>query len=166
MNKFSLSLYSFFIVFVAIMTGCDVVNKNMQQSNIELLADNLTLNYQLIESKKTCDILDDKPQQPCYVFQLSLTMPMKFEQQGWEIYFIQVNPIISVESNHFAIKRISGELHRLYATEQFEGFDKDKTVQILFTTKAVELNATPLLPNFYVMSEGLKATLIKSSLLN
>lgn len=165
MKKTPLSIYSLIILLLVIITGCDVVNKDLQQSDIQQLANNLKVKYELIEVKTNGGCINDKSLDNCYLFQLSFTMPMAFEKSGWEIYFSQKNLIMKAESRDFAIEKINGELHRLYAKKQFKGFEKNKPVQVLLTTKVVELNATPFPPNFYVMSEGLKATLIKSSFL-
>jgi len=164
MKKLSLSLYSLIILLLVIVTGCDLVNKDIQQSDIELLAQNLELSYKFVEVQSETDCLANKSLTQCYKFKLSLTMPIAFDKPGWEIYFSQKNLIIKAQSSDFAIEKINGELHRLYAKEQFSGFEQDKTIQILLTSKAVELQDALLRPNFYVMSEGLKATVIKSSL--
>jgi len=164
MKKLSLSIYSLIILLLVIFTGCDLVSKGLQQSDIELLAQNLELNYEFVEVKNQADCIANKSLEQCYIFQISLTMPLTFHKLGWEIYFSQKNLIIKAESRDFAIEKINGELHRLYAKEQFKGFEQGETIQILVTSKAVQLEDALLQPNFYVMSEGLKATVIKSSL--
>ena len=164
MNKLPLSLYSLIILLLVIVTGCDLASKDLKQSDIELLAQNLELSYEFVEVKDKADCLANKSLEQCYIFQLSLTMPVAFDKRGWEIYFSQKNLIIKAESYDFTIEKINGELHRLYAKEQFKGFEQDKTIQILLTSKTVQLKDALLRPNFYVMSEGLKATVIKSSL--
>ena len=42
-------------------------------------------------------------------------------------------------------------------------YTQEKIIRILLTAKAVQLKDALLLPNFYVMSKGLKATVIKNS---
>ena len=163
MKKIPVTIYSLIILLLVIVTGCDVINKDIQQSDIQQLTDNLKVNYELIEVKTNCGCLNDKSLDKCYLFQLSLTMPMAFNKQGWEIYFSQKNLIIKAESHNFAIEKINGELHRLYPKEQFKGFEQEKIIRILLTAKAVQLKDALLLPNFYVMSKGLKATVIKNS---
>jgi len=162
-KKVPLNIYSFIILLLVIITGCDLVNNDLQQSDIELLAQNLELSYEFVEIRDKADCLAGKPLKQCYIFQLSITMPMAFDKPGWEIYFSQKNLIIEAESHYFTIEKINGELHRLFAKEQFGGFEQDKTFQISLTAKAVQLEDALLLPNFYVMSEGLKATVIKST---
>ncbi len=153
-----------FILLLISSTGCDVVTKDIQQSDLQLLADNLELNYELLKINKDGDCLTDKTLDECYVFQLSLTMPMAFYKRDWGIYFSQKNPIIAIESEDFTVKQISGELNQLKANEHFKGFEKNKTIYITLTSKAVQLKDALLLPNFYVMSEGLTASVIKSTL--
>ncbi len=164
MKKVPLSIYSLIILLLVIVTGCDIVSKDIQQSDIELLAQNLELSYKFLEVKDKTDCLGNKSLEQCYIFKLSLTMPIDFDKSGWEIYFSQKNLIIKAESRDFTIEKMNGELHRLYAKENFKGFEQGKTIQILLTSKAVHLKDALLRPNFYVMSEGLKATAIKSSL--
>jgi len=163
-KKVPLSLYSLIIILLAIVTGCDLASKDLKQSDIELLAQNLELSYEFVEVKDKAECLANKPLEQCYIFKLSLSMPITFDKPGWEIYFSQKNLIIKAESRDFAVEKINGELHRLYAKEKFRGFEPGKTIQILLTSKTVELQDTLLRPNFYVMSESLMATVIKSSL--
>ncbi|MCJ8292952.1 MAG: carbohydate-binding domain-containing protein [Colwellia sp.] len=163
MKKPPFSIYSLIILLLVIITGCDVINNDIQQSDIQKLADNLKVNYELIEVKTNGGCLNDETLDKCYLFQLSLTMPMAFDKQGWEIYFSQKNLVMKAESHNFSIEKINGELHRLYAKEQFKGFDQEKTIRILLTAKAIQLKDALLLPNFYVMSNGLKAIVIKNS---
>jgi len=166
MNKISLSLYSFIIIFLAIITGCDLDSKILQQSDIQRLADNLQVKYELVQIQSKHDCLNDEALNECYLFQLSLTMPMPFDKQGWEIYFSQKNLIIKTQSRNFSIEKINGELHRLFAKPYFTGFEQEKTITILLTSKAVELEDALLLPNFYVMSKDLKTALIKNTCCN
>jgi len=158
----------YYVVIIALLIGsvsCDIVTKNIQQSDLKLLANNLKLSYKFLEVRKGADCLLDESLAECYIFQLSLTMPIQFNKQGWQIYFTQRNPVIKTESHEFTFEKINGDLHRLYAKTQFKGFEKNKTIQIVLITKAVQLDDALLQPNFYVMSENLKATVIKSSLL-
>jgi len=163
-NKLPLSLYSLIILLLVIVTGCDLASKDLKQSDIELLAKNLELSYEFVEVKDKAECLANKSLEQCYIFKLSLSMPITFDKPGWEIYFSQKNLIIKAESRDFAVEKINGELHRLYAKEKFSGFEQGKTMLILLTSKAVQLEDALLLPNFYVMSKGLKATVIKSTL--
>ena len=80
------------------------------------------------------------------------------------MYFSLENLVIKTECQYFSIEKINGELHRLYAKEQFRGFKPQKSIQILLTTNARQLENALVQPNFYVMAEGLKATAIISSL--
>ena len=162
--KIPLHYYAIVILLLIINIGCDVVTKDIQQSDIQILADNLKLNLKFLEVREGDDCLANKLLEKCYIFQLSLTMPIAFDKPGWEIYFSQKNLIMKAESRYFTIEKITGELHRLYTKEQFKGFEPETTIQIILITKAVQLKDALLQPNFYVMSEGLKATVIKSSL--
>ncbi len=164
MKKTPLSFYRLIALLLILITGCDVVNNDIKQSDIKLFAENIEINYELVSVKSNLDCSANKLLRSCYLFQLSLTMPMAFNKPGWEIYFSQKNLIVKAESRYFAIEKITGELHRLYAKEQFNGFKQGKTLQISLTAKAVQLEDALLRPNFYVMSKGLKATVIKSSL--
>jgi hexosaminidase len=163
MKKISLSLYSCIIIFLAIITGCDLDSNILRQSDIQLLADNLQVKYELVKIQSKDDCLNDETLHECYLFQLSLTMPMAFDKQDWEIYFSQKNLIMKTESNDFSIEKINGELHRLFAKQHFAGFEQEKTITILLTSKAVELEDALLLPNFYVMSKDLKTAVIKNT---
>jgi len=164
MRDIPVSIYSFIILLLVIITGCDLASNRLQQSDIELLAENLELSYEFVEVREKTDCLANKSLERCYVFQLSLTMPIAFKKLGWEIYFSLENLVIKTESQDFSIEKINGELHRLYAKEQFRGFKPQKTIQILLATNARQLENTLLQPNFYVMAEGLKAKAIISSL--
>ncbi len=158
----------YYVVIIALLIcniSCDIVTKNIQKSDLKLLANNLKLSYKFMEVREGTNCLPDKSLEQCYIFQLSLTMPIRFNEKGWQIYFSQKNPVIKTESREFTIEKINGDLHRLYAKEQFKGFEQEKTIQIVLITKAVQLEDALLQPNFYVMSESLMATVIKSSLL-
>ncbi len=94
--KTSLHCCVIIILLLISSIGCDVVTTDMQQSDLQLLADKLELNYELIKVNKGVDCLTDKTLDKCYVFQLSLTMPVPFYKHGWDIYFSQKNTIIAI----------------------------------------------------------------------
>ncbi len=163
MKRIPLNIYSLIIVLLVIVTGCDAVNTGLQQRDIQQIADNLKLKYELINEKAKDTCLNDGQLDKCYLFQLSLTMPMAFDKQGWEIYFSQKNLVIKTQSHNFSIEKINGELHRLFAKKEFTGFEQEKTIPILVTAKAVQLEDALLLPNFYVMSKDLTAIVVKNT---
>ena len=163
--KIFINVASIIVLSLLTTLGYGRLDKQLQQRDIQWLADNLKLDYELVNVIKKGNCLISEKPGACYKVELSLTLPMAFHKPGWEIYFSQASPIQSVEHGNLSVSRISHGLNRVYPTKLFSGFEKQTTVRLFWTVKALTLKEVLLRPNFYIMSEGLKAAVIKSSLL-
>lgn len=99
---------------LALSVLCVVTPKlvNANQHTIDTLANELDVNYRLISaSPKSCPGDEKK----CYLSELTLTNPSDLKDTNFAIFFSQLMPIYAVESPHFDISHINGDVHKISA---------------------------------------------------
>ena len=80
------------------------------QAAIDDLAANLQVKYTLIDAMP---VSCPEKLKKCYLSELVLTVPSDAKYNDFSIFFSQLMPIYSVESEHFSISHINGDLHKI-----------------------------------------------------
>ncbi|MCP4321889.1 MAG: family 20 glycosylhydrolase [Alteromonadales bacterium] len=136
------------------------------QQDIDNIAENLEVNYRVITN-----ISSDKCNQKivggnCFEVELKLTAKTEISAKGWNIHFSQIVPIQSFESDHFNIKHLNGDLHRISLKDSFSGFTAGESKKIMFRARYWALSESEALPNYIVSVPGgsdIKARVIDST---
>jgi hexosaminidase len=136
------------------------------QQDIDNIAENLEINYRVITniSSDKCDqnIVDGN----CFEVELKLTAKTQIRARGWNIHFSQIVPIQSFESEHFIVKHLNGDLHRISLKDSFSGFKVGESKRLLFRARYWALAESEALPNYIVSAVGasdIKARVIEST---
>ena len=158
---------------LATLLGCENAQKssnhavtatsNVTQTSLQALADNLKVNYRVLENRGDGKCLKTGDATPCFIAELTLMSPVVIDATGWDLYFSQVDPVAQATSDEFVIEHINGDLHRLTPTEQFRGFEENKAKTINIVGRGLVLNETKLMPNYYVVAGGLDPVVIAST---
>ena len=135
------------------------------QQAINQIADNLMVNYQLINAQDpNCP---DK-RKKCYLSELTLTNPKSTDYTDFSIFFSQLMPIYSVDSEHFTITHMNGDTHKISPKASFEGFTKNKTHTIRFYSIDSQITRSEFMPNYIVtdanVTNTIDAKVIKSTI--
>ncbi|WP_286263209.1 family 20 glycosylhydrolase [Thalassotalea atypica] len=133
------------------------------QQDIDLLANALDVTYRLITNipDEKCD--KTKADGACFTVELSFTATEEVIVDDWFVYFSQISPIQSSESDWFNVKHINGDLHLISLKEGFNGFKQGETKHLTFRANYWSLSETDALPNYIVASESTEARVIEST---
>ncbi len=135
----------------------------IDQAGLQKFADHLAVTYDLVENHPEGHCGNSRDSSPCYIAELSLRASEPLQATGWSIYFSQVDPVISSWNDEFVIEHLNGDLHRLSPTAEFSGFKKGETKVVGIVGGGLVLNEPKLMPNYYVVAEGLKPVIIAST---
>ncbi|WP_100915481.1 family 20 glycosylhydrolase [Pseudoalteromonas spongiae] len=151
---------------LALSVLCLVTPKfvSANQHTIDTLANELDVNYRLISaSPKSCPADEKK----CYLSELTLTNPSDLKDTNFAIFFSQLMPIYAVESTHFDISHINGDVHKISAKKHFKGFTKNTPEVIRFYSKDSQITRSEFMPNYIISdrtaSDKVTARTIKST---
>ena len=136
------------------------------QDDIDNIAENLVVNYRVITNiaSDKCDqsIVDGT----CFEVELTLTAKKEISVKGWNIHFSQIVPIQSFESDHFTVKQLNGDLHRISLKDSFSGFKAGESKSLFFRARYWALAESEVLPNYIVSATAasdIKARVIEST---
>ena len=147
-------------IVLGLVLGLSHQADGFEQSQLNEFADKLQVTYQLIDSKPTqCP----NEQAQCYFSTLSLSLPYDLKGADWQIYFSQLMPIYSMQSDSFIISHVNGDLHRLEAKASFKGFTKNTTYVISFYSQESQITESEYMPNYIATAKGLSARNISST---
>lgn len=139
-----------------------LINNSMTQVALNRLGDTLDIKYRLITNYPDgCPTsgVDGR----CFRAQIDLTSPVDIESKDWAIYFSQMRPVKSVDSEEFTITRVKGDLHKIEPTASFKGLMKGVTKTIDFRGELWQLSETDAMPNYYLVSGELTPVVVKST---
>nr|WP_274050169.1 family 20 glycosylhydrolase [Thalassomonas haliotis] len=133
------------------------------QADLDRIAENLAINYRLVTNipSKHCDSKQSGGN--CFEVELSFTATEAIAVNNWSIYFSQIAPVQSFESEEFAIKHLNGDLHRISLKDSFSGFKAGERKSLVFRANFWMVSESDALPNYMVYSEQLQARIIAST---
>lgn len=135
---------------------------SLDQAQLNALGDTLDIKYRVVTNyPEGCPTsgVDGR----CFTAQIDLTSAVDLDSQGWSIYFSQMRPVKSVNSDEFTVTRVKGDLHKIAPTAKFQGLKKGVTKTIEFKGELWQLSETDAMPNYYLVSGELAPVLIKST---
>lgn len=133
------------------------------QTDIDNIANNLDIKYRVVSNIPTdkCDAAVSEG--ACFEVELSFTATQAITANNWSIYFSQISPVQSYESDHFSIRHLNGDLHQITLSDEFSGFKENETKTLLFRANFWMLSESDALPNYLVTASALEARVIEST---
>ncbi|MFD2165208.1 family 20 glycosylhydrolase [Thalassotalea euphylliae] len=133
------------------------------QADIDLLAAVLDVKYRLVTNEPSVKCDKDKANGACFEVELSFTAKQDIKVKDWSIYFSQISPVQSFESDWAQVSHLNGDLHKISLSEGFTGFMAGETKTLLFRANFWSLSETDALPNYIVTGDNLTARVIAST---
>ncbi|NHK26460.1 family 20 glycosylhydrolase [Parvularcula flava] len=135
------------------------------QSDIDTLARSLDVTYRVIANKSAdCEAGDSSAGgMSCYEASITLETDETLDATGWQIYFSQPDPLAFAAPGPLTLEHINGDLHVLRPDTAFGGFEAGVAVSIDFVVRGQVLSEAKLMPNWYVVADGLDAKTIDST---
>lgn len=133
------------------------------QSDIDLIGNGLDISYSLVTNvpSEKCDQSIEHGN--CFTVKLTFTANDVIKAKNWEIYFSQISPIQSFESDEFQVEHINGDLHRISLSDAFIGFQKGEQKELIFRAMFWSLSEHDAMPNYLVVADNLSAKVIEST---
>ncbi len=136
-----------------------------RQDALDNFAGNLGYRFTILSNKVTEGCPDKPEQQYCYSARLDLTMPKTVPQTiskgEWSLYLNFVEDVLPLNSDTFTFTNLNGSLYRLTAKA---GMAKPGITYHLNLSGAMKFfSPFILMPNAYVVQEGLKPRVVSSS---
>jgi len=140
------------------------------QSDLDRLAQTLQVTYDVIANRAAdCEAGGRSiGQTSCYEARITLrpdeaTMGTDLIGNDWEIYFSQPDPLAFAATGPVSVTHINGDLHVLRPDEQFEALEPGEPVHVDFVVRGQVLSEAKLMPNWYIVADGLEARTIEST---
>ncbi|GGD00775.1 family 20 glycosylhydrolase [Aquisalinus flavus] len=137
----------------------------LSQSDIDRLAETLKVTYQVIANKAAECQAGGRSigATSCYEAKITLHSDEPVTASGWEIYFSQPDPLAFVAPGALSIDHINGDLHVIRPGEEFETVTAQAPVSADLVVRGQVLSEAKLMPNWYVVADGLEARTIDST---
>jgi len=160
------------------LIGCEQANKQQvdkssveqlqpihtaTQADVDNIANNLQVNYQLITNVPTDKCDSEIADGTCFEVKLSLTAKQAINAKDWTIYFSQMVPVQSYESDDFSVKHLNGDLHQISLIDGFSGFNAGETKTLLFRAMFWMVAESDAMPNYIVSAPGVQPRVIEST---
>ncbi|WP_159818204.1 family 20 glycosylhydrolase [Colwellia sp. 20A7] len=139
----------------------DKSGASLTQQELNNVAQHLKVKYEVInnESGGNCLI-----KSPCYFIELTLSLPYKFTKNNWQLYFSQLNPLLTNSNDNFVIKRLEGDIKSLVPSSSFNGFLANNEYKLTLQLHGDHFTEYKPLGNYYLTSKSLTPALIKSTI--
>ncbi|MGF1719796.1 carbohydate-binding domain-containing protein [Vibrio kyushuensis] len=151
---------------LATLSGCSSFEPSEQQV-VNSLADNLDIQYRVLTNHGAVDGLacQDLGAEFASCNKVNMTLHndgKAIDSADWAIYFHSIRLILDVENDQFKVTRITGDLHKLEPTKQFQGFDAGEEVTIPLIGEFWALFETDFMPGAFVSAPNTEPKLIAS----
>lgn len=140
-----------------------IILADAKQSDIDLIASNLDITYSLVTNIPSDKCDPEIEHGNCFEVKLTLIANEAIAAKNWEIYFSQISPIQSFESDEFQVEHINGDLHRISLSDTFQGFQKGERKELVFRAMFWSLSEHDAMPNYLVVADNLSAKVIEST---
>lgn len=141
----------------------NAVSGALTQTQLQQLGDTLAVTYRVVTNipDEQCD--KAKADGRCFVVEIDFVSGVDFVNHDWAIYFSQMRPVQSVQSDEFTLTHVKGDLYRIAPTAAFTGFGKGVKKTLRFRGELWQLSETDAMPNYYLVVEHLAPVLIAST---
>lgn len=133
------------------------------QGELDSIARALQVTYQHLTNVvgEHCD--KTQGEGACFKAKLSFTSPQAIRTADWQIYFSQISPIQSFESDDLVVEHLNGDLHRITLAKGSTGFKAGETKSLIFNAIFWSVSEFDAIPNYIINREGLTPRVIAST---
>ena len=148
------------------LAGC-AVTQSTEQKVVNSLAENLDIQYTVLTNHGANEGLacQELGAEWASCNQVNMTLVNDGEaitSQDWAIYFHSIRLILDVDSDQFTVTRLTGDLHKLEPTENFDGFAAGEEVVLPLVGEYWQLFETDFMPGAFVAAPNAEPQLIAS----
>jgi len=137
---------------------------NINQQQLDKLAEQMKIRYQFVSNVETdCPDKANKKVTHCYAAIIHLSTPETLLAKNWSLNYSQVYPMYALESEHFDVTHLNGDIHRITPNSNYTGLSANKGYQIKLWMKATLITESAVLPNYWLASEQLKPRVVAST---
>ncbi|WP_076585990.1 beta-N-acetylhexosaminidase [Vibrio ostreicida] len=159
--------YSFFALSMLASSVSGATSQVSQQYVVDTLAEQLNIDYEIITNHGAANGLacQDLGAEWASCNQVNMTLVNQgraVDSKDWEIYFHSIRLILDVDNEQFKITHLTGDLHKLEPTEQFDGFASGEEVVLPLIGEYWQLFETDFIPGAFVSSPNSKPKRIVS----
>lgn len=157
---------SLFATLIVALTACSSSNATTTQKTVDATADALNVTTSLVENS----VKDSKAECPwgfCYRAKITIKNESNHPiGNGWEMYFSSIHRVLDTLSNKFKITHIDGDLHKITATDKFEGLAAGDSVALEYDAEYWQIVDSDFMPRYYISAPGAEARVIKNTIPN
>lgn len=139
----------------------------LTQAQLQQLGDTLAVTYRVVTNIPDEQCVKEQADGRCFVAEIDFVpgagLEIDFTRHDWSIYFSQMRPVQSVQSDEFSLTHVKGDLYRIAPTAAFTGFNKGEKKTLRFRGELWQLAETDAMPNYYLVAEQLAPVLIAST---
>jgi hexosaminidase len=175
----SLSLSALALSLSLVISGCEqqpkstapavgvsplaIALQSAKQTDIDNIAKSLDVKYRLISNIPTEKCDKKTSDGACFEVELSFTATEAITVNNWSIYFSQISPVQSYESEDLSIRHLNGDLHQISLLDKFSGFKKGETKKLVFRSDFWMLSESDAMPNYLITANDLETRVIEST---
>ncbi|MFM2598983.1 beta-N-acetylhexosaminidase [Vibrio fortis] len=154
------------VAVVAGLSGC-AATQSTEQQVVNTLADNLDVQYEVLTNHGANEGLacQDLGAEWASCNKVNMTLVNQGEavdSKDWAIYFHSIRLILDVDNEQFKITRVTGDLHKLEPTDQFDGFAAGEEVVLPLVGEYWQLFETDFMPGAFVTAPNAEPKMIAS----
>lgn len=139
------------------------------QEQLKSLAENLQVSYNFLSNIETdCPDRDGGKVKHCYSAEIHFSLPKGSRSYFtnntlWQLNFSQVYPSYASQSEQLNLAHINGDIHQITPKQGFTGFKPEQVYSVKLWVKSTLITESELMPNYWLASEGLIPSVIKST---
>ncbi|MEF1278530.1 beta-N-acetylhexosaminidase [Vibrio fortis] len=154
------------VAVLAGLSGC-AATQSTEQQVVNTLADNLDVQYEVLTNHGANEGLacQDLGAEWASCNKVNMTLVNQGEavdSKDWAIYFHSIRLILDVDNEQFKITRVTGDLHKLEPTDQFDGFAAGEEVVLPLVGEYWQLFETDFMPGAFVTAPNAEPKMIAS----
>lgn len=154
------------VAVLASLSGC-AATQSTEQQVVNTLADNLDVQYEVLTNHGANEGLacQDLGAEWASCNKVNMTLVNQGEavdSKDWAIYFHSIRLILDVDNEQFKITRVTGDLHKLEPTDQFDGFAAGEEVVLPLVGEYWQLFETDFMPGAFVTAPNAEPKMIAS----
>ncbi|KAB0286416.1 family 20 glycosylhydrolase [Vibrio fortis] len=154
------------VAVLAGLSGC-AATQSTEQQVVNTLADNLDVQYEVLTNHGAnegfaCQDLGAEWASCNKVNMTLVNQGEAIDSKDWAIYFHSIRLILDVDNEQFKITRVTGDLHKIEPTDQFDGFAAGEEVVLPLVGEYWQLFETDFMPGAFVTAPNAEPKMIAS----
>lgn len=160
MDKWSLSALAMTFVMLCFASLASE-HSNFEQRGLKQLAEQLDVQYRVISNVDVADC-DTLFKSNCFESELSLSLSHAQPHPELALFFSHIAPIAWDDSHLVDIEHLNGDLHRMVIPAN--SLIAKQPIRVRFKAKFWHVSHSDMMPNYYLVAEGLSPEVIVSTL--